>query len=66
MTHTRAAAPGEAGSAAGCITTTFIPEGGIADADYDTYYDAQGFPLPGNLLVGISDNGASVVVDIDL
>jgi hypothetical protein len=66
MTHTRAAAVGEAAADAyGCITTTFVPEGGIADAAYDTYYDVQGFPKPGNLLVGVSEQGASVVVDID-
>ncbi len=69
MTHTRAAAVGELADAYGCITTTHVAEGVtgtlIADPDYDTYYDAQGFPKPGNLLVSVSEQGASVVVDID-
>ncbi len=72
MTHTRAAAGDAQADAYGCITTTFIAEGSlgtsggqIADADYDTYFDGQGFPKPGNLLVGVSEQGASVVVDID-
>jgi hypothetical protein len=70
MTHTRAAAAGELADASGCITTTYVPEGvtggQIADADYDTYFDAQGFAKPGNLLVSVSEQGISVVVDIDL
>ena len=37
----------------------------ITDAEYDTYYDGQGFPKPGNLLVGVSELGASIVIDID-
>jgi hypothetical protein len=69
MAHSRVAAAGELADASGCITTTFVPEGVtgglIADADYDTYYDTQGFPKPGNLLVGPSEHGISVVVDID-
>ncbi len=66
MTHSRAGAAGELANGAGCISTTFIAESSaFADADYDTWYDGQGFALPGKLLTGISEQGASVVVDID-
>ena len=66
MAHSRVAAAGEVGDASGCITTTYVPDGSMSDAEYDTYYDAQGFPKPGNLLNSLTDQGASVVVDIDL
>jgi hypothetical protein len=72
MTHTRVATGDPAADAYGCITTTHIPEsavlgtaGAIADADYDTFFDGQGFPKPGNLLTGVSEQGGSVVVDVD-
>ncbi len=66
MAHSRAAAAGELASAAGSVSSTYIAEGTVfTDAEYDTYFDGQGFGQPGNILVGVSENGASVVVDID-
>jgi len=65
MAHARVAASGETADVNGCIATTYVPEGVIADAEYDTWYDAGGFALPGKGLVSVSEQGASVVVDID-
>lgn len=72
MTHSRVAGTGEAADANGCVSTTFVADGNVgtaggvmSDAEYDTYYDTQGYPKPGNLLVSASDMGASVVIDID-
>lgn len=66
MPHSRVAAAGELADVSGCISTTYVAEGSaISDAEYNAAYDLQGFPLPGNLLVGLSEQGASVVVDID-
>ena len=67
MSHARRAAAGEVASPAGCIATTFVDENlPLSDVAYASYYDTDGFPLAGNLLVSNSENGASVVVDIDL
>lgn len=65
MGHARPAAAGELADVNGCIATTFVPEGSLADAEYDTWFDAQGFARPGCLLTSVSEQGASVVVDID-
>ena len=67
MSHARRAAAGELADANGCIATTFIDESVLfSDTEYASYYDTQGFPVPGRFLAGVSENGASVVVDIDL
>jgi len=67
MSHARRAAAGEAAGPYGCISSTFVDENApLPDIAYATYYDTDGFAVPGNLLVSNSENGASVVVDIDL